>query len=223
MSHQSAARFAASPLLMASSNRHKLAELTPLFASIGIQLQSAEDVGLRLPEMPEDGETIEQNAASKARAVAAATQRVSIADDTILEVAALDGRPGLRTARFAGEDATAQQNRDKLLKELRGVPDPLRTARFVCCLCIALPGSDDCLLAKGVCEGRIMQAPHGNGGFGYDSLFWVEATDCTMAALSSQGRQTVTHRARAFSQLADQLGWAHSKTTADTATRVRRR
>lgn len=206
MSHQAASRFAVSPLLMASTNRHKLAELTPLFASIGIQLQAADAIGLRLPDVSEDGETIEQNAASKARAVAAATERVSIADDTILEVDALDGRPGLRTARFAGEGATALQNRDKLLGQLRGVPDRRRTARFVCCLCIALPGSDDCLLAKGVCEGRITQAPHGDGGFGYDSLFWVEATDCTMAALSSQARQTVTHRARAFAQLADQLG-----------------
>lgn len=206
MSRPPAARFAVSPLLMASSNHHKLAELTPLFASIGIQLQTAQAAGLRLPEVGEDGETIEQNAASKARAVAAATHRTSLADDTILEVDALDGRPGLRTARFAGEGATAQQNRDKLLSQLRGVPDSLRTARFVCCLCIALPGSDDCLLAKGVCEGRITRSSDGDGGFGYDSLFWIAATDCTMAALSQQARQTVTHRARAFAQLADQLG-----------------
>lgn len=201
-----AARFAVSPLLMASTNRHKLAELKELFAFLGIQLQAASDCGVPLPEVSEDGDCVEQIALHKARVIADVTQRVSIADDTILEVDALGGRPGLRTARFAGAHATAQQNRDKLLRQLGGLADPQRTARFVCCLCIALPGSDDFLLAKGVCEGRITQGRQGDGGFGYDSLFWIEEVGCTMAELSPELRQTVTHRARAFAQLADRLG-----------------
>lgn len=189
-------------LLFATTNPGKLAELRAL-APAGTVVVSAADV--RLPEVEEDGATFAQNARKKAVSAARASGLLALADDSGLCVDALNGEPGVRSARYApGTDADRVQ---KLLEALRRVPPELRGAAFQCALCLAAPGGD-LVEVEGECRGAIARAPRGVHGFGYDPVF--ELPDGrTMAELTREEKATVSHRARAFAKLRPALavGW----------------
>ena len=174
-------------LLVASGNRKKLVELRRIFGAVeGLSVIGPEDVG-GIPEVEEDGDTFEHNARKKAREIARATGVMTIADDSGLEVDALDGAPGVYSARYAGEREAGggdAANNEKLLHALDGVPDERRTARFRCVLAVADPSGaleDDEHVSSGVVEGRIGHTLRGDGGFGYDPLFFPEGRGVTMA------------------------------------------
>jgi XTP/dITP diphosphohydrolase len=182
-------------LLIASNNAHKLQELREVLAGVPFDLVAPADVGLDL-NVPEDGATYAENATHKARAFAAAGGLLTLADDSGLEVQALGGRPGLRSARYAGEGAPNVQRIAKLLNELAGVPWEQRQARFVCVIAIATPGGE-VHLCEGDCAGIITFSPRGEGGFGYDPVFFLPEQNQTMAELPAATKNQISHRGRA--------------------------
>ena len=189
--------------VLATFNRDKLRELSALLGLPGVSLSALCDVpGASAPE--ETGATLRENALLKARAALALTGLPAIADDTGLEVDALGGRPGLHAARYAGASASYEENRARLLVELRGVEPARRAARFRCACVACLPDGRE-LVADGVLEGRITLAARGEDGFGYDSLFEIEGLGRTMAELDETEKNASSHRARAVRELATQL------------------
>ncbi|MGZ6988307.1 MAG: RdgB/HAM1 family non-canonical purine NTP pyrophosphatase, partial [Thermoanaerobaculia bacterium] len=172
------------------------------------------------PQAVEDGATFRDNALIKARAAAAATMLVTVAEDAGLEVDVLGGRPGVRSARFAGEGATDAQNNAALLKALEEVEDGQRTARFRCVTVLIDPWAEGAareIVVEGSCEGRIARAPRGGGGFGYDPLFLVTGLGRTMAELSEAEKNRVSHRARAMTALRPALEDVVARRRADAA------
>lgn len=186
-------------LLIATANAHKLIEIRQMLAAAGHV--AVEVLGLdafpELPEIPEDEDTFEGNALAKARFAAARTGLLTLADDSGLEVDALGGAPGVRSKRFSPE-ATAASNNRLLLTRLDGATD--RRARFVCALAAVHGGAEAVL--RGTCEGAILTAPRGDGGFGYDPLFAPDATPGrAMAELSAAEKNAISHRGNALAQL----------------------
>ncbi|AKT36606.1 RdgB/HAM1 family non-canonical purine NTP pyrophosphatase [Chondromyces crocatus] len=185
-------------LLLATTNRGKLAELRALLADLPLQLVSLADVLPNQPPVPEDGLTFEENALIKARAAAKAANLLTLAEDAGLEVDALGGQPGVRSARYAGETATDQANNAKLLSALNGVKPDARRARFRCVMVLLEPRRPDHpILAEGRCEGWINEEPRGTGGFGYDPLFQVEGLNQTLAELGQDAKNEISHRSQA--------------------------
>jgi XTP/dITP diphosphohydrolase len=186
-------------IVLATSNHGKLLELRALLADLPVQLRSAAEVLGEQPSIVEDGATFEANALIKARAIARATRTLALADDSGLEVDALGGRPGVRSARFAHDRATDAENNAALLRELSKIEEGARSARFRCVLALVNPWQEsDVHVAEGSCEGSIARAPRGNGGFGYDPLFLVAGQDGrAMAELSEADKNQVSHRGRA--------------------------
>ncbi len=178
-------------LVLASRNEHKLRELEPLLAPNEL-VALPEDVVLP----PEDGATFAENALGKARAAAQATGESAVADDSGIEAAALGGAPGIRSARFAGEGATDEQNLAKLLDEV--APGGDTRVAYVCALALVHPGGDEAVV-EGRCEGRLTHEPRGSGGFGYDPAFLPDDYDDgrTMAELSAEEKDAISHRGRA--------------------------
>ena len=188
-------------LLVASRNKHKLKELAGLLQDLPLEAIPAS--GIRgLPEIVEDGATIRDNAMKKAVETARVAKKLTLADDTGLEVDALKGEPGVRSARFAGEDATYHENNKKLLERLAGVPYDKRTARFRCVVAIA-DENGLCECVEGICNGTILEAERGGGGFGYDPLFIADGQTKTFAELSPEVKNRISHRAKAM-----QKAWA---------------
>jgi XTP/dITP diphosphohydrolase len=188
-------------LVFATRNRGKVVELRALLADLGIDVLSLDDLTVPVPDVVEDGDTFAANAAKKALAVSRATGLPALADDSGLEVDALGGAPGVRSARYAGEGAGDAANNARLLDALAGVPPERRTARFRSCLALAdTAGSlgERVLTAEGACEGRILDRPRGTGGFGYDPLFYVPELDATFAELGVGTKNDHSHRARAM-------------------------
>ncbi len=198
-------------LVVATQNRGKLDELRALLSGLDVQVLSTQDVTKREIVVTEDGETFEANAKKKAQTVASATLMLTIADDSGLEVDALNGAPGVRSARFAGERATDAENNAALLAALDTLDaDPggprteeLFKARFRCVLALVDPFVKDGepIVVEGTCEGMITRTPRGSGGFGYDPLFLVDGTDKTMAELGEDEKNRISHRGRAFDKL----------------------
>ncbi|MEP7051463.1 MAG: RdgB/HAM1 family non-canonical purine NTP pyrophosphatase [Pseudomonadota bacterium] len=190
-------------IVLATSNHGKIQELRALLADLPIQFLSGAEVLGEQPTIVEDGATFEANALIKARAIAKATRTYALADDSGLEVDALAGRPGVRSARFAHERATDAENNAALLRELSDVEEGARGARFRCVLALVNPWQDsDVHVAEGSCEGSIARAPRGQGGFGYDPLFVVAGHDGkAMAELSELAKNEISHRARAVQAL----------------------
>jgi XTP/dITP diphosphohydrolase len=196
-------------LVVATTNRGKLEELRHLLADMNVEVLSIQDVSKKPIHVIEDGETFEANAIKKAREVASATMMLTLADDSGLEVEALGGAPGVRSARFAGERATDAENNAALLAALDSLDAQAgpRTgefkARFRCVLALIDPFVRDGepVVVEGTCTGKITRTPRGSGGFGYDPLFLVEGTDKTMAELSEEEKNRVSHRARATQSL----------------------
>ena len=190
-------------LVLATRNRHKGEELAALLGGLGITIRTLDEFP-DAPEVVEDGDTCEANAIKKARTIAEFTGLPAVADDTGLEVDALGGRPGIYAARYAGEDATYEDNCRKLLQELTGVPRERRTARFLTVAAIALP-SGEIRVVQGMLEGKIADEASGTLGFGYDPLFLIPELGKTLAQLSADEKNRVSHRAKAFTQAKDLL------------------
>ena len=191
-------------LCLASHNHGKLVELRALLGDLPVELVSLATALPGQPQAIEDGVTFLDNARIKARAAAKATVMVTLAEDAGLEVDALGGRPGVRSARFAGEGATDAANNAALLEALREVEDDQRTARFRCVMVLVDPwaeGEEREIVAEGSCEGMIARAPRGGGGFGYDPLFVVAGVGRTMAELADEEKHRSSHRARAVAAL----------------------
>ena len=189
-------------LLIGSANPGKVAEYRRLLAGGGRELVAPSDLASPPPEPAEDAPTFAENARRKASAYAGATGIATVADDSGLEVDALHGAPGVRSRRFFGEDATAEERNARLLALLEGVAE--RGARFVCVIALARPGGSSELFA-GEVRGEIATAPRGRGGFGYDPLFVVAGDGRTMAELGADEKDRVSHRGRAAAKLRDRL------------------
>lgn len=191
-------------LVLATRNRHKAQELASLLSDLGISIRTM-DAFPQVPDVIEDGTTCEANAIKKAKAVSRATGLLAVADDTGLEVDALGGRPGVYAARYAGEHVTYEDNWRKLLRELSGVPHDRRTARFITVAAIASP-SGEVQVAEGQLQGVITEEPAGAQGFGYDPVFFVPELGKTLAELSPDEKNRISHRAKAFAQVREILG-----------------
>ncbi len=190
-------------LVLATRNRHKGEELAALLGDLGITIRTLDEFP-DAPEVVEDGDTCEANAVKKARAIAEFTGLPAVADDTGLEVDALGGRPGIYAARYAGEDATYEDNCRKLLRELAGVPRERRTARFLTVAAIAVP-SNGVRVAQGTLDGVIAEEASGTLGFGYDPVFLIPELGKTLAQLSADQKNVISHRAKAFTKMREIL------------------
>jgi XTP/dITP diphosphohydrolase len=187
--------------VLATANPHKTEEMRAVLGPLGVELL---DRPLDVPDVDETGDTLEENALLKARALVRATGRAAIADDTGLFVDALDGRPGVRSARFAGEAASYDDNVTKLLAELENVPEP-RTARFVTVIAVAYPDATD-FCVEGELTGVITRARAGDQGFGYDPVFKPDDGDGrTLAQLTPREKNDLSHRGRALRALFEEL------------------
>ncbi len=190
-------------VLLATGNRHKLREIREMLEDTRYRVIPLDEI-IDAPEVIEDGDTFRANADKKARTLAGHSGRVTIADDSGIEVDALDGAPGVYSARFAGEsgEAADQANNDLLLEKLLGVPDEKRTARFRCALAIVHPDGR-ARYSDGTIEGSIAHQETGVGGFGYDPLFLVagDEQNRTTAQLTPKEKNAISHRGRALKQL----------------------
>ncbi len=185
-------------IVLASGNPGKIREIQAILADHPIVPQSAFNV----VDVEETGSTFVENAILKARNAALHCKLPAIADDSGLVVDALDGAPGVISARYAGVGASDQNNLDKLLKALAGVPDELRTARFICVMVFMEHAADPCpVIAQGVWEGRILDHAVGENGFGYDPVFWVPSHNCASAELSATVKNSLSHRGQALKTL----------------------
>ncbi len=199
-------------VVVATQNRGKLAELRQLLDLPGLELIGVDQAGVALPDVEETGETYRDNALLKAQAIARLTGLPTLADDSGLEVDALGGEPGVRSARYAG-DAGPKANTEKLLAVMDAVPDGTRAARFRCVIVLLPSAEAEPLVVEGVCEGAIARAPRGGGGFGYDPVFEVaprelallpgraETDRLTMAELDDGEKNAISHRGRAVRAL----------------------
>lgn len=191
-------------IVLATGNPGKVHEFSELLADLPIEIVPQSN--LRVPEAEETGLTFVENAILKARNAAAHTQLPALADDSGIEVDALLGQPGVRSARYAGPDARSDDNLAKLLRELQGIPESQRSARFRCVLVLLRHSADPApLICMGAWAGRILESPVGAGGFGYDPVFWVPERDCSAAQLSSTDKNRISHRAKAMASLRQAL------------------
>jgi XTP/dITP diphosphohydrolase len=191
-------------VVLASNNPGKLEEFKKIFASSGINITPQENFSV--PEAEETGLTFIENAILKARNACKYTSLPSIADDSGLEVDALGGKPGIHSARFAGENATQEKYINKLLSCLKNAPKPKRTARFRCVLVYLQHAEDPSpIIAQGTWEGQILTEPAGWNGFGYDPIFFVPEQNCSAAQLSPEIKNKLSHRSKAINNLLHQL------------------
>ena len=191
-------------MILASNNAHKMSEMRAILADLGVELLSQREAGCDF-EVEETGTTFEENAYLKAIAVTRATGMPAIADDSGLEVDSLNGEPGVYSARYSGshEHTDAQRN-EYLLKMLEGVPLQDRTARFVSSICCTFPNGD-VLRARGTMEGKILFAPEGKNGFGYDPLFLADGQTVTNGLLTAEQKNAISHRGKALRMLQEEL------------------
>jgi len=194
-------------VVLASRNRGKLREIVPLLAGLDFELATVDELAPTC-ELREDGATFEENAFAKARQAAQATGLAAIADDSGLEVDALDGAPGVYSARYAGLPSDDARNNAKLLDALRDVPPERRQARFRCVAAFVDPAAGVELARSGACVGQILEQPRGDLGFGYDPLFLVPGLGRTMAELPLDEKNRLSHRAAAFRALSAVLAGA---------------
>ena len=190
--------------VFASNNAGKVAEVDGLLRPVGYTVIPQSEY--LVPEADETGLTFVENAIIKARNACTHTQLPAIADDSGLEVDALDGDPGIHSARYAGTHGDDSANNSLLLAELAGVPEPERTARFRCVMVYMRHAEDPApVICQGVWEGRILDAPRGEGGFGYDPVFWVLSEGCSAAELPADTKNRLSHRGQALRSLLDAL------------------
>ncbi|CCI85265.1 nucleoside-triphosphatase [Lactobacillus pasteurii DSM 23907 = CRBIP 24.76] len=194
-------------ILFATNNQGKVRELKEAFKTAGVDLIVKTNADLdQVPYVAETGFTFEANAKLKAHALAEYAGMPTIADDSGLMVDALNGEPGVRSARYAGEEHNDAHNNAKLLAELGGTPEEKRTAKFNTTIVVSMPGHfDRDLVVSGQCEGRILSVPRGQDGFGYDPLFYVPDKQKTFAQMTTDEKNEISHRGRAIVALLEQL------------------
>ncbi len=194
----------AARVLIATRSAAKARELRELLQLPGLELVSLDELGIA-GEIPEDGQTFDENAVKKALGYARLADLPAIADDSGLEVDALGGAPGVRTRRFAGPDASDEENNAHLLRLLEGVPPERRTARYRCTLALVEgPGAGVVAMPRlthGKLEGRIALSPRGEGGFGYDPVFYIPRLGCTLAQVAIDEKDRISHRGRAAGRI----------------------
>jgi len=190
-----------SMIVLATRNKHKVSEFREMLKGFDVDLRSLDDFG-PIPEAVEDGETFDDNAYKKALHTAKILGLPAIADDSGLSVDALNGRPGVYSARYAGPDATDDKNCEKLLREMEGVQN--RKASFHCVISIAVP-SGPALTYEGSCDGVLLSEKRGTSGFGYDPLFFFEEFGKTFAELTMAEKNTVSHRGKALAEFREEL------------------
>lgn len=187
-------------IFLATGNKKKIGEITAIFDNHRYEILSIKD-GTQIPEVIEDGDTFEANATKKALEIAKFTGMVAIADDSGLCVEALDGEPGVYSARYSGEDATDERNNQKLIENLKGIEN--RKAKFVCVIALAKPDGE-CHTFRGEVEGEIVDIPAGEDGFGYDPHFYIEEYGKTFAQMPDI-KNKISHRAKALEKLKGQI------------------
>lgn len=192
-------------LVVATGNAGKLKEIRRLLESYDVKVLGLDQFP-DAPDVVEDGETFSANAAKKAETIARLTGLPCLADDSGLSVSALDGRPGVHSARFSGENANDQSNNLKLLEEMASIPEGQRQAAFFCVMALSLPDQPTRFF-EGRVEGTILQEPQGDGGFGYDPLFWLPDFNCTMAEIPLDEKNRISHRGQALRQVVEFLSF----------------
>lgn len=183
---------------MATGNANKVREIRQMLEDTDIKVLSLKDAGLDI-DIEENGATFEENAVIKAETICALTKTPVLADDSGLEIDALDGAPGIHSARFLGEDTSYAIKNAVILKQMEGVAEPKRTARFVCAVALACPNRET-MVFRGTFEGRIAYESKGENGFGYDPIFYVPEKGCTSAELSAEEKNAMSHRGKAMEQ-----------------------
>jgi XTP/dITP diphosphohydrolase len=186
-------------VIIATKNQGKAREFEAIFAPRGFAVRTLLDYP-ETADIEETGHTFEENAILKAEAVSAMLNKIVMSDDSGLIIDVLEGRPGIYSARYAGEQKDDQANIDKVLKELTGIPSTKRTARFYCALALAVPGHKT-QTVSGTCEGQILEERRGTNGFGYDPIFLVTERGLSMAELPSKEKNKLSHRANAIKKL----------------------
>ena len=190
--------------IIASNNKKKLVELERILNPLGINAVTAKEEGITLDDVEENGTTFAENAFLKANAAYLKTGLPAVADDSGLCVDALDGRPGVYTARYGGEGLTDEERYIKLLDEMKNVDDDKRSAHFTSSICCILPDGSK-ITAEGICEGKIGYEPIGKDGFGYDPIFYVPELGCTTAELPPEEKNKISHRGRALTAMYDKM------------------
>ena len=190
-------------LIFATGNAGKMKEIRMILADMGYEIRSMKEEGID-PEIIEDGTTFEENAVIKAKAVAALTDAIVLADDSGLEIDALNKEPGIYSARYMGEDTSYHVKNNNLIERLEGVPEERRTARFVCAIAAVLPDGK-VLVTTGTIEGRIGYEERGENGFGYDPIFYVPEYGCTSAELTEEQKNEISHRGKALRAMRELL------------------
>ena len=191
-------------IVISTGNAHKLEEIGAILKDLDYNIHSLKDVNLGNLDIEENGKTFEHNALIKARTVAKLTNMITIADDSGLEVDAIGKKPGIYSSRYAGENATDEENREKLLKALKNTAASHRTGRFVCCIAVVFPDGKE-FVVRGTCEGTIAFEEKGKNGFGYDSLFIVDGYNKTFAELPATVKNAISHRAKALELMKEEL------------------
>lgn len=194
---------ASKKIVIATKNKGKAKEFEKLFLSFGYEIETLFDYP-NIPDIPETGETFQENAFQKADALSKLLDTIVLADDSGLEVDALDGAPGIYSARYAGEHGNDQKNNEKLLKDLKEINTENRRANFHCSLVLVGPNRES-LYVEGKVYGTILEVPRGENGFGYDPLFYLPEQGKTMAELSDEEKNKISHRAQAIQQLKNDL------------------
>ena len=191
-------------IVLASGNAGKVREINHLFENFGIEVVPQSE--FNVPEVPETGTTFVENAIIKARHAAELTGLPAIADDSGIEVDALNARPGVYSARYAGEGCNDTDNNNKMLDELKGIAEEGRSARYQCLIVFMRDHNDPVpLITQGSWEGRILEAPQGDGGFGYDPIFYVPTHNCSGGELSLEVKNTLSHRSIALNAMLEEF------------------
>lgn len=191
-------------IIFATGNEGKMREIRQILEGIDAELLSMKEAGIEA-DIVEDGKDFKENAVIKAKAVAAKTNHIVLADDSGLEIDHLNGEPGIYSARYMGEDTSYDIKNANLLERMKGVPEKKRTARFVCAIAAAMPDGE-VFTTLGVVEGRIGYEPKGENGFGYDPIFYLPEYGCTSAELSEEEKNAISHRGRALTAMREELG-----------------
>ena len=189
--------------VFATGNKDKMREIREIMADCEVEIFSMKEAGIDV-DIVENGTTFEENALIKAKAIAEHTDAIVLADDSGLEIDALNKEPGIYSARYMGEDTSYTVKNRNLIERLEGVPKEQRTARFVCAIAAVLPGGKE-LVTRQTMEGYIGYEPEGENGFGYDPIFFLEEYGCSSAALSREQKNAISHRGKALRAMRDML------------------
>lgn len=190
-------------IIFATGNKDKLREIREILADFEVEVISMKDAGINV-EIIEDGKTFEDNAIIKARTIAEHTDAIVLADDSGLEVDALNKEPGVLSARYMGEDTSYTIKNQAIIDRLEGVADPDRTARFVCAIAAVLPNKE-VLVTRQTMEGKIGYSAQGENGFGYDPIFYPDGYECSSAAISREEKNAISHRGKALREMKEML------------------